>query len=118
MPMTLQDAQDAINWYCEISSEKGAKEPIALLGVPGKNPVATTQVGQVRGAWVLPGGSTALVVTGNTLYLVTMTVPATTTSIPQFAVASVGTLLTNSGPVCIRDNGVLVNGLGGYAIIV
>jgi hypothetical protein len=117
-PMTLQDAQDAINWYLERDPNEDAKEPLALLGSPGLNPVASTQTGAVRGAWVLPGGQQSLVVTGNMLYLVKIQVAATQTSIPQYAVTTIGTLLTNNGPVCIRDNGVLVNGLGGYAVIV
>jgi len=118
MPMTLQDAQDAINYYVEMSAEPKAKEPIAMLGAPGLNPLFSTTMGQARGCWVLPGGQQAIVVVSNIVYLVTVTVPATQTSIPQFAVTQVGTLLTNNGPVCIRDNGVLVNGLGGYAVIV
>ena len=118
MPMTLQDAQDAINYYVEMSSEPKAKEPIAMLGAPGLNPLFSTVRGQARGSWPLPGGTQALVVVSNIVYLVTVTVPATQTSIPQFAVTQVGTLLTNNGPVSIRDNGVLVNGYGGYAIIV
>ena len=39
----------------------------------------------------------------------------------QFAAVSltqVGDLLTNSGPVVMRDNGVLTLGLGGYVLIV
>jgi hypothetical protein len=118
MPMTLQDAQDAINWYVEVSAEKSAKEPIALLGCPGKNPIISTQTGPVRGSWVLPGGLQALAVTGNTVYLIKVISPATQTSIAMFSVASVGTLLTNNGPVSIRDNGVISGGAGGYAVIV
>lgn len=116
--MVLQDAQDAINWFLESDPMAHAKMPISMLGAPGKQPVASTQTGPVRGGWVLPGGNQALVVTGNQAYIVTILVQATQSSIPQFAVKQVGTLLTNSGPVSIRDNGVLVNGLGGYAIIV
>lgn len=118
MPMTLQDAQDAINYYVEMSSEPKAKEPIAMLGAPGLDPLFSTIAGQARGSWPLPGGQQALIVVSNAVYLVTITVPATATSIPQFSITQVGTLLTNSGPVSIRDNGVLVNGYGGYAIIV
>lgn len=120
MSMALQDAQDTINFYVEISSEKDSKEPISLLGCPGKHPIISTDdpTGQVRGCWVLPGGMSALAVVGSEVYRVDVTVPATQTSIPQFAQTSVGHLLTNSGPVCIRDNGVLSNGLGGYAVIV
>lgn len=117
-PDLLQDAQRLINWYTEVSGDQNSKEPIALLGSPGLNPVASTQVGPVRGAWVLPGNTSALWVTGNTVYLMTVTVPATQTSIAQFSIASVGTLNTNSGYVCIRDNGVIFGGLGGYAVFV
>lgn len=116
--MTLQDAENCINAYLEVAEVDGAKEPVALLGAPGLNAILSTQTGQSRGAWVLPGGTQALVVTSNTVYLVTMTVPATQTSIAQFSVASVGTLLTNSGPVVMRDNGVISNGRGGYVFIV
>lgn len=118
MPMVLQNAQRLINWFCQPDPDPRAKEQLALLACPGLNPVATTQTGQVRGAWVLPGSQQSLVVTGNALYLVTITVPATQTSIGQYSTKQVGTLLTNSGPVCMRDNGVLQNGLGGYCLIV
>lgn len=117
-PMTLQDAENAINYYLEVAEVEGAKEPIALLGSPGLNPVMSTQTGTVRGFWPLPGGLLALAVTGNTVYLITTTVQATQTSIAQFSVASVGTLLTNAGPVVMRDNGVVSNGKGGYVFIV
>lgn len=116
--MILQDAQRLINWFPQPDPNPHAKEALALLACPGLNPVATTQTGQVRGAWVLPGSQQSLVVTGNALYLVTITVPATQTSIGQYSTKQVGTLLTNSGPVCMRDNGVLQNGLGGYCLIV
>src|ERR1700689_4842556 len=85
-PMTLQDAENAINYYVEVAEVDGAKEPIALLGTPGKNPILSTQTGAVRGFWVLPGGLQALAVTGSSLYLITTTVPATGTSIAQFSV--------------------------------
>src|SRR6267154_5934739 len=114
----LQDRQEAINWYLEKDPQEYAKEAIAMLGVPGLQPLVSTKTGPVRGFWVLPGGQTALCVTSDTLYAIKITVPATSTSLPQFSATSVGTLLTNSGPVCIRDNGVLQNGSGGYALIV
>ena len=116
--MLLQDAENCINFYVEVAEVDGAKEPVALLGTPGLNAILSTQTGQSRGAWVLPGGLQALVVTSNKLYLVTQTVPATQTAIAQFSVAVVGTLLTNSGPVVMRDNGVVSNGKGGYVFIV
>jgi hypothetical protein len=116
--MTLQDAENAINYYVEVAEVDGAKEPVALLGTPGKLPVLSTVTGQVRGCWVLPGGQQALAVSNNQLFLITVTVPATQTSIAQFAATMVGTLLTNSGPVVMRDNGVLSNGSGGFVLIV
>jgi hypothetical protein len=118
MPMTLQNAQRLMNWYVQRDPDPKAKEQVALLGCPGLNPIVSTQPGQVRGCWVLPGSTQALVVTGNILYLMTITVAATQSSIPQYSVAQVGTLLTNSGPVVMRDNGVLTGGLGGYCLIV
>src|SRR5277367_3414480 len=86
-PMTLQNAEDAINWYLEKDPTENPKMPNALLGTPGLNPVASTQLGQVRGLWVLPGSQTALAAVANVLYLVTIATQATATSIPTFAVA-------------------------------
>lgn len=118
-PMTLQNAQDTINFYLEKDPTETPKMPNALLAAPGLNPVVSTMItGQVRGAWVLPGGQQSLVVTGNTLYLVVIATPATQTNPPTYTASAVGTLQTNSGPVVMRDNGVLQNGLGGFVLIV
>lgn len=117
-PMVLQDAENCINWYVEIAEVDGAKEPIALLGAPGLNSIISTQLGQVRGLWPLPGGTQALAVVGSLVYLIKVTAVATQTTIASLSATQVGTMATNSGPVCIRDNGVLTNGQGGYAVIV
>jgi hypothetical protein len=117
-PMVLQDAQDTINFYLERDPEERPKEPIALLGCPGLNTLWSTITGEARGAWVLPGGTQALIVVATNVYLVKITVPATQTSLPQFSQTLVGTLNTNAGQVDISDNGVLSNGKGGYAVIV
>lgn len=117
-PMILQDAQRLINWYPEVAEVQGSKMPIALLGCPGLNPLLSTIAGQVRGMWVLPGGTTALVVVAQNVYLLSVQTPATQTQIPQFAINLVGTMQTNSGPVCIRDNGLQFGGQGGFAVIV
>ena len=116
--MILQDAQDTINWYIEQDPQQRAKEPLAMLGAPGLNPILSTMAGQARGMWILPGGAQMLYVVSNALYLVTVQVPATSTSIAQLAATQVGTLLTNTGPDCMRDNGPLENGEGGYCLIV
>ena len=118
MPMVLQNAQRLINWFVQKDPDPRAKEQLALLGCPGLNPVAQAIVAQGRGGWVLPGSQQALVVFGNMLYVAAITVPATQTSSPQYSLTNVGTLLTNSGQVVMRDNGVLTNGLGGYVLIV
>ena len=117
-PMRLQDDQESINWYLENDPQELPKMPNAMLGCPGLNTLWSGVVGQARGAWILPGGQTALTVVSNVVYLNTITVPATENSIPQYSQVQVGTLLTNSGPVCIRDNGVQFDGEGGYAVIV
>lgn len=117
-PMTLQNGMDCINFYLERAPDPSAKMPNALLGAPGLNPVVSTKAGQVRGLWVLPGSTQALAAVDNTLYLITLATPATQTSPPTFSAVAVGTLLTNSGPVVMRDNGVSQEGLGGYVLIV
>lgn len=120
-PMSLQDAQACINWFVELDQDPKAKMPKALLGAPGLSAIFNVQFSQglqIRGAWVLPGNLTCLFVCGNTVSLATVTVPATQNALAQFAITLVGFLLTNSGRVVIRDNGVLFNGLGGYAVLV
>lgn len=88
----LQDAQRLINWYPEIDKTEGAKSVIALLGCPGLVSIASVGAGEVRGAWVLPGNTQAVIVIANTAYLY-----------PSMTV--MGTLNTSAGQVCIRDNG-------------
>jgi hypothetical protein len=117
-PMVLQDAETCINFFVEYDKTPKAKMPFALLGAPGLKPILSTITGPVRGAWVLPGNLTCLFAVSNTVWLATVTVPATQSSIAQFSLKQVGTLLTNNGRVVIRDNGVLFNGLGGYAVLV
>lgn len=117
-PMLLQDAETCINYFVELDRNPKAKMPLALLGAPGLNPILSTIAGAVRGAWVLPGNQQCLFVTSNIVYVAAVTVPATQTSIAQFSLTQVGTLLTNNGRVVIRDNGPLFNGLGGYAVLV
>jgi hypothetical protein len=117
-PVTLQDAEMAVNWYLEFAEVDGAKEPVAMLGTPGLNTVLTTSVGSVRGSWVLPGAQEALAIVGNVCYLVTISVPGTATTEAVLAGIQVGTLLTNHGPVSMRDNGVIDNNEGGFVLIV
>lgn len=109
-----QDSQRLINWYVEVSRDPRSKTPTALLGCPGLNSLLElASIGPVRGLWVLPGGQQAIAVRSNKAYLITVAVPPTNVSIAQLAYTEVGTLVTNTGPVSIRDNGA-----GGYAVIV
>ena len=131
-PNPLQNNQICINFYPEID-QQNPKEIIGLLGCPGlvelvaapgggapgftdtmtEWPAASTVTNlPVRGCWELPAINAALTVIGNTCYRVTAYGPSTST-FATLTLTAVGTLLTNSGPVCIRDNNA-----GGYAVIV
>lgn len=128
-----QDAQICINWYPEIAPQS-AKEVVSLLGAPGLVQVAaatgggapgftntmtvwpgpsTVQNLPVRGMWVLPGRTKALVVIADTCYLVTYGKTGNLTTPSPLALTKVGTLATSTGIVNIRDNNA-----GGYAVLV
>lgn len=125
-----QDNQITINWYAEVSPSKGAKVAAALLGCPGliqlitagptlpplgnawPQPSSITNL-PVRGLWPLRASNQALAVISNGCYLVTIQTPATAVTNAVLVMSQVGTLLTTSGLVRIRDDG-----LGGYAVIV
>jgi hypothetical protein len=120
-PMVLQDAEKCVNWYVEVSQNGESKTPVALLGTPGLQSILTVGTGPMRGAWVLPGGTTAIVVSGNKAYKITIQTPATATSLPVLQSTALGSLLTSSGPVVIRDNGaggvaVISDGPNGYVV--
>lgn len=129
------DIQSCINFYPELSPSKRAKEVAALLGAPGLVQVAAAPGGgapgfspsmtawpkpssvtnlPVRALWVLPGETEALAVIADTLYLVEIVTPGSSTSPGALSLTAVGTLATSSGPVAIRDNGAQ----GGTALIV
>lgn len=131
-PNPLQNNQICINFYAEVDKEN-PKEAVGLLGCPGLTQLCAAPGGgapgfsptmtqwpppssvtnlPVRGLWELPNLTTALAVIGDACYLVTSS-SATPSSFPQLSLLKVGTLLTSTGPVCIRDNNI-----GGYAVIV
>lgn len=117
-PDPYQDSQKLVNWYVEYSEDDKSKTPTALIGAPGLQELLNVSGGlssaEVRGCWVLPGDTRAIIVAANSVFLAEVTVPATQTSIAQFSVTLISSgLLTNNGPVCIRDNG-----SGGYVCIV
>ena len=113
-----QDRQVCVNWYVEIDPNKEAKTPTALLSVPGKVSVATCGTGPVRGAYTLPGGTQAVIASGNGLYLMTVNTAAGTAP-ATFTTAYIGPLATSAGVVVMQDNGaggslLIVDGTNGY----
>ncbi|QBQ99254.1 hypothetical protein [Paraburkholderia pallida] len=120
-PMLVQDAEKCVNWYVEISQNGESKTPSSLLGTPGLLNLLTVGSGPIRGCWTLPGGAAAIVVSGAAVYWVTQrSTPAGVAGI-TLAATQIGSLLTSSGPVCIRDNGaggiaVIVDGPNGYVV--
>lgn len=93
-----QDAQDLVNWYCEVDVTKSGKDRgvIALYPTPGRTLLATLDpTGPIRGMMVIPGGSICLMVCGNKLFSVTT----------GYVSTLAGALLTSTGPVSITNNG-------------
>ncbi|MBB2928392.1 hypothetical protein [Paraburkholderia silvatlantica] len=120
-PMLLQDAEKCVNWYVEVSQNGDSKTPKALLGTPGLLSLLTVGTGPIRGCWVLPGAQTALVVSGNAVFWLTANMTASGLATAVLSGTQIGTLLTSTGPVCIRDNGaggiaVIVDGPNGYVV--
>lgn len=123
-PNPLQDNQICENWYAEVN-KLNAKEVMGLLGCPGLIQKAAVPGGgapaftntttawavpstvtnlPVRGMYVIPGSTQALVVVANICYLMTFVI---TNGAPVFTLAQVGTLLTSTGPVVmVANNGV------------
>lgn len=108
-----QDAEELINWYLELSQREKSKEQWTLLGCPGLQTVASLIVGEVRGAWVLPGGAGCLWVSGSSVYLLTVATAATATTSPIYTATFIGLMASSSGQVAIRDNNT-----GGIAVLV
>ena len=100
-----QDIQRLINWYVEFDSNDGAKTPKGLLGVPGLVSFNSAYTGEVRGAWTLPGGVSAVFVIGNVVVLATVSTLGTNAAFPVFSFAQIGNVNSNAGQVKMRDNG-------------
>lgn len=128
----FQDQQVCINWFPEATPQKSAKEVTALLGCPGLIQVAAPAGGgapgnqatswpkpssvtnlPVRGCWVLPGWTQALVVIGSACYLCNIVQQGNLQNPGKLGLRKVGNLATAAGPVNIRDNNA-----GGFAVIV
>jgi hypothetical protein len=148
-PNFVQDDQMCINFYAEVDPGNSketlgllgcpglsqlAVAPIDGAGSPGFDATQTVWPMPysgpnlpVRGFWELPGNTdatngstvnnTALAVIGDTCYLVTATQNGNVW--PTLSLTAVGTLLTSTGQVHIRDNNagdtaVIVDGPNGY----
>jgi hypothetical protein len=81
--------------------------------IPGWPQPSTITNLPCRGSWELPGGTQAIWVIGSGCFLMTVVSPPSGSSQATFTLARIGGINTNTGPVCIRDNGV-----GGTAVIV
>jgi hypothetical protein len=106
-PSIYQDAQECINFFCEIDPTKqpGSRGVVAMYPTPGLVKIAQLFSAEVRGLHTLSNEDYMIAVAGNLLYKVDKTYTAT----------QIGTLTTNSGPVSISDN-VTNNGMTAYIV--
>ena len=118
-PSIYQDAQELINWFCEIDpndagsqTTPGKRQVIALYPSPGYTLVnQLSNVAEVHALYTVSGGNILLAVCGNLLYSINS----------SFVATQVGTLLTYSGQVSISDNGLqayLVDGINRYSYVI
>lgn len=104
------ECQDSINLFLEIDEAKTARggEVGRLVATPGLSSKATLSAYPVRGCYVASNG-TLYVISGDKLYVVSSSYVAT----------AIGTLLSNTGPVDMVDNGVqvfIVDGSTAYIV--
>lgn len=110
-PSIYQDAQELINWYCEIDMQKPAGERgvIALYPTPGfAAPLVRPEIAEVRALYTLSGGQYLIAVVGTGVYFMNGT----------FTANKLGALNSGSGPVGISDNGLqvmIVDGANRYS---
>ena len=135
-PNPLQELQICINFYSEVNKQN-PKEVLGLLGCPGLIqlvaapgggapgfstsmtawPLPSTVVNlPVRCMFPLPGGVTALVVIGATLYLCKTQTAATSTAFPSLTLTVIGTLQTSTGVVSVAVNNGVGYGVPGTAV--
>lgn len=104
---TSFESDRTINWFPELTDNKGAKSVIALVGTPGLRKACTAGAGPIRGSHTFNGY--LYVVSGPNLYRMGAT---------EAVSASLGTLSTIAGPVVMVDNGVLASGIGGNQLAI
>jgi len=106
-PSIYQDAQECINFFCEIDPTKqpGARGVVAMYPTPGLVKIAQLVNGAVRGLHTMSNQNYFIAVSGSTVYKVDHSYTATI----------IGTLLSNTGYVSISDN-VTNNGMTAYIV--
>jgi hypothetical protein len=112
-----QDAQELINWYCEVDKNDASTAPgqpaqrgvMALYPTPGLTFISQPgQITAVRGLHTLSGKKNMLAVIGGSLYSFDINFN------PTFA----GSLTTTAGNISIADNGIqamIVDGANRYS---
>jgi len=106
-PSIYQDAQECINFFCEIdpTKQQGARGVVAMYPTPGLVKIAQLLAAEVRGLHTLSNEDYLIAVAGNIVYKVDTSYTAT----------QIGTLTTSAGPVSISDN-VTNNGMTAYIV--
>jgi Phage stabilisation protein len=107
-PSIYQDAQESINYFCEIDPTKqpGDRGIVAMYPTPGLKLKLQLANGPVRGIRALSGDQYMVAVVGNKVYSITTAYVAT----------QIGTLTTSTGPVSITDNVMTIGGLTVYIV--
>jgi hypothetical protein len=95
-PSIYQDAQECINFFCEIDPTKqaGSRGVVAMYPTPGLTKRTQLVFGEVRGLKTVSNESYAIAISANTVYKIDSFYNATI----------IGTLTTSSGYVSISDN--------------
>ena len=106
-PSIYQDAQECINFFCEIDPTKqpGARGVVAMYPTPGLVKIAQLVTGEVRGLHTMSNQNYFIAVSGSTVYKVDHSYTATI----------IGTLSSSTGYVSISDN-VTNNGMTAYIV--
>jgi hypothetical protein len=106
-PSIYQDAQECINFFCEIDPTKaqGARGVVAMYPTPGLTKIAQLLSAEVRGLHTLSNEDYFIAVSGNLVYKIDA----------SYTPVQIGTLTTSSGPVSISDN-VTNNGMTAYIV--
>ena len=106
-PSIYQDAQECINFFCEIdpTKQQGARGVVAMYPTPGLVKIAQLLAAEVRGLHTLSNEDYLIAVAGNYVYKVDTSYTAT----------QIGTLSTSTGSVSISDN-FTNNGMTAYIV--